>query len=303
MSVTNQLQYEVVVPHNCLLGEGPIWDFETKTICWVDILAGSIHVFCTTEKIHRMIPVKEMVGAVALCTNGDFLAALKSGLAFVDRTSGEIKLLFHPEIHLPHNRFNDGKCDPAGRFWVGTMALTESKGSGSLYMIEGDLLHSVKIAGVTISNGMAWSRDNKTFYYIDTPTFEVVAYDYDIETGHIANRKVVISIPEKEGYPDGMTIDNEGMLWIAHWDGWQVARWDPVTGAKLLSIPLPAARITSCAFGGDDLQDLYITSARTGLTEKQQEEQPLAGSLFVIRNCGFQGLETYPFDYQENKNK
>jgi len=243
------------------------------------------------------------VSAVALCTNGYFLAALKGGLAFINRATGKVKILYHPEVHLPQNRFNDGKCDPAGRFWIGTMAVAETRAAGSLYMVDRDLSHSVKIEGVTISNGMVWSSDHKTFYYIDTPTYEVVAYDYDIETGNITNRQVVVSIPEKEGYPDGMTIDNENMLWIAHWDGWQVARWNPFTGEKLLSIPLPTARITSCAFGGDDLQDLYITSASIGLTEKQLEEQPLAGSLFVVENCGFQGVETYLFNYQEQENK
>ena len=303
MPVNNQLKYKVVAPHCCLLGEGPIWDDETKTIYWVDILNGNIHEFCTTENVHRTIQVNEIIGAVALCTNGDFLAALKSGLAFIKRLSGEVKMLHHPEVHLPANRFNDGKCDPAGRFWIGTMALAETSGAGNLYMIERDLSHSVKIEGVTISNGMAWSLDHKTFYYIDTPTFQVVAYDYDIETGDITNRKVAINIPEEEGFPDGMTIDIEGMLWIAHWDGWQVARWNPFTGEKLLSIPLPIARITSCTFGGENLQDLYITSASIGLTEKQHEEQPLAGALFVVKNCGFQGMETIAFDYQQNQNQ
>ncbi|MEO6733821.1 MAG: SMP-30/gluconolactonase/LRE family protein [Ferruginibacter sp.] len=296
------MKYKVVASHCCLLGEGPIWDADTKTIYWVDILNGNIHGFGTTENVHQTMQVNEMVCAVALCTNGDFLAALKSGLAFINRERGEVKLLHHPEIHLPENRFNDGKCDPAGRFWIGTMSLSEKAGAGSLYMIESDLSYSLKIEGVTISNGMAWSPDHKIFYYIDTPTFQVVAYDYDIDTGEITNRKLAINIPEKEGFPDGMTIDTEGMLWIAHWDGWHVVRWNPVTGEKLLSIPLPAARITSCTFGGDDLQDLYITSASIGLTERQHEEQPLAGALFVVKNCGFQGMETAVFNYQQNKN-
>ena len=116
--------------------------------------------------------------------------------------------------------------------------------------------------------------------------------------GNITNKRVVITVPQKEGSPDGMTIDKEGMLWIAHWDGWQVARWNPHTGEKMLSIPLPVARITSCVFGGDTLQDLYITSASVGLTEKQMEEQPLAGSLFVVKNCGFQGMAAFEFDYK-----
>jgi sugar lactone lactonase YvrE len=295
--------YKVVVPHCCLLGEGPVWDSASKSICWVDILNGNIHEFFPSKKEYKKIEIKEMVGAVALCTNGDFIAALKSGLAFVNRDSGEITFWHHPEAHLPENRFNDGKCDPAGRFWVGTMALSERQGAGSLYTIESDLSHSLKIEGVTISNGMAWSPDHKTFYFIDTPTFEIVAYDYDINTGNISNKRVAVTVPKKEGFPDGMTIDSEGMLWIAHWNGWQVARWNPFTGQKLLSIPLPAARITSCTFGGENLQDLYITSASIGLSEKQHEEQPLAGSLFVVENCGFHGMEARAFDYQKMKNR
>ncbi|MBD0294580.1 MAG: SMP-30/gluconolactonase/LRE family protein [Flavisolibacter sp.] len=293
-----RLQYEVLAPHCCLLGEGPVWDAANQSICWVDILNGNIHEFKLSKKQHRTIAVKDMIGAISLCTNGDFLAAMKSGLALISRESGKIKILCHPEVHLPENRFNDGKCDPAGRFWAGTMAVSERAGAGSVYTIEKDFSHSVKMEGVTISNGMAWSPDNKAFYFIDTPTFEVVAYDYDIKSGNISNRRVAVTIPKKEGFPDGMTIDREGMLWIAHWDGWQVARWNPQTGQKLLSIPLPAARITSCTFGGEDLQDLYITSASIGLTEKQHEEQPFAGSLFVIKNCGFQGMETVAFDYK-----
>jgi sugar lactone lactonase YvrE len=142
---------------------------------------------------------------------------------------------------------------------------------------------------------MAWSSDYKTFYYIDTPTCEVVAYDFDLLTGNIGNKRVVIRIPPQEGFPDGMTIDNEGMLWIAHWDGWQVSRWNPNKGKKLLSIPLPVAQITSCTFGGDNLQDLYITSARVNLTEEQLKQQPLAGSLFVLRNSGFHGTPSFEF--------
>jgi sugar lactone lactonase YvrE len=290
-----QLSYRVVTPHCCLLGEGPVWDADAETICWVDILRGHIHQFSTTHQQLHTLDVREMVGAVALCTNGNFMAALKSGLAFIDRHTGDTRLLHHPEMHLPGNRFNDGKCDPAGRFWIGSMDLSEQAAAGSLYMIDKDLSCSVKIKGVSISNGMAWSPDHGTFYYIDTPTSGVVAYDYERASGRIANKRPIITIPKDEGFPDGMAIDRDGMLWIAHWDGWEVSRWDPQSGKKLLSIRLPAARITSCTFGGSDLRDLYVTSASVGLTDKQLAEQPLAGSLFVIQNCGSQGSGTYSF--------
>lgn len=299
MITTANFSIEVVVNHTCLLGEGPVWDFKGKTIIWVDILNGEIHEFHPSQNLHRKIDVREMVGSVAICTDGNFIAALKNGLAFVHRDSGEIKMLHNPEAYLLNNRFNDGKCDPAGRFWVGTMGLDEEPGVGNLYMVNKDLSHSKKIEGVSISNGMAWSSDYKTFYYIDTPTYKVMAYDYDLLTGNITNKRIAIQIPKEEGSPDGMTIDVENKLWIAHWDGWQITRWDPATSTKLLSIPLPVARVTSCTFGGDDFQDVYITSAKVGLTEKQLQEQPLAGSLFVIRNSGFRGLEAFEFNHQK----
>jgi sugar lactone lactonase YvrE len=154
------------------------------------------------------------------------------------------------------------------------------------------------IENTTIANGMAWSPDHETLYFIDTPTFEVAAYQYDSATGQISDRRVVITIPKTDGYPDGMTIDCDGMLWIAHWDGWQVTRWNPQTGEKLHHIKLPVSRITSCTFGGENLDDLFITSARKGLSEAELDMQPLAGSLFVIRNCGYQGLPSFQFNNQ-----
>ncbi|MBB3057638.1 sugar lactone lactonase YvrE [Mucilaginibacter gotjawali] len=178
------------------------------------------------------------------------------------------------------------------------MSHTDEPEKGSFYVL--DTNHSVtkKMSNVSISNGMAWSADHKIFYYIDTPTFTVVAYDFDKKTAEISNKRIIINIPKEDGSPDGMTIDSGGMLWIAHWDGWQITRWNPDTGKKLLSIPLPAARITSCAFGGDNLEDLYITSAKIGLNNDQLASQPLAGSLFVIKNIGYKGLPAFQFGSQ-----
>lgn len=286
---------DIVVEHACLLGEGPVWDAKRKMICWVDILNGIIHQYAPEQKRHTTISVHEMIGSFAICTNGDFIAALKNGFAFIDSINGEIKMLANPEAHLPSNRFNDGKCDPAGRFWAGTMSLTEGPNAGAVYVANRDLSITKKFEGVTISNGMAWSIDHKIFYYIDTPTWEVVAYDYDKDAGHIYNKRVVINIAKEDGYPDGMTIDSDGMLWIAHWDGWQVTRWNPLAREKLHHIKLPVARVTSCTFGGENLEDLYITSAKVGLNEEEIKRQPLAGSLFVIRNCGYKGMPAVEF--------
>lgn len=286
----------VVLDHTCLLGEGPLWDASRQQICWIDIERGEIHQYSTKSKTHKTIPVHQMPGTIALCTDGNFIAALKNGIALIDRNSGEINILSNPEPHLPGNRFNDGKCDPAGRFWAGTLSLSWEAGAGSVYMWEKGFREAVKkIEHVTIPNGMAWSPDQQTFYFIDTTTHEVVAYRYDKASGNISHPKTVIHIPESEGLPDGMTIDTEGMLWIAHWAGWQVSRWDPNSGKKLLSIPLPVANVTSCTFGGNKLEDLYITTASNELTEEELKEQPLAGSLFVLRNSGFKGMPALEF--------
>ena len=287
---------ETVIPETFLLGEGPVWDFRRKSIYWVDILNGQIHEYHPSDKIHKVISVQQMIGAMAICKNGRFIAALKNGFGFIDRDSGAVSMISNPEADLPGNRFNDGKCGPDGRFWAGTMSHTDEPEKGSFYLLDTDLSVTKKMERVSISNGIAWSPDHKVFYYIDTPTFTVAAFDFDQVNATIINKKTAIRIPENEGSPDGMTIDQEGMLWIAHWDGWQITRWNPLSGKKMLSIPFPVARVTSCCFGGVDFRDLYVTSAKTGLTAEQLHEQPLAGSLFVIRNIGYKGLPLFEFD-------
>ena len=158
-----------------------------------------------------------------------------------------------------------------------------------------NLLVKKKIENVSISNGIAWSADNAVMYYINTPTNYVFAFDYDIEQGNINNQRVVIDLTHENGYADGMSIDEEGMLWIAFYGGWRVARYEPRTGKLLQQIELPAANVTSCTFGGNELRDLYITTARKGLNEKELESQPHAGSLFVLPDCGYKGTVAQKF--------
>lgn len=284
------MRAEVICEVKSELGEGPIWDAPRGLICWVDILNGLIHEWSPEKKTHHTLKVGQMIGAMAVCTDGNYVAAMKNGFGFIDRKTGEVDLITDPEKNLPKNRFNDGKCDPSGRFWAGTMPLSEDMDTGSLYILNSDRSVERKADKITISNGLAWSLDKRQFYYIDTPTLKVVRYGYDSGTGNIGNRETIIRIPREAGFPDGMTIDDEGMLWIAHWGGWQVTRWDPVTGRQLTSFKLPISNVTSCTFGGDTLEDLYITSARKGLNESELREQPLAGSLFVIKNCGYKGV-------------
>jgi sugar lactone lactonase YvrE len=286
---------DIACQHLNSLGEGPVWDSVRKTICWADIINGKIHEFDPSSKSHSIIQVNEMVGSFAVCTNGDFVAALEHGFSFIDRNSGEKTFIGDPESGQPENRFNDGKCDPAGRFWAGSMSFNTTDASGHLYLLDNNHGIHKRINDITISNGLDWSLDYKTFYYIDTPTFQVDAFDYDNATGEIANRRKAINIPREEGFPDGMCIDMEGMLWIAHWGGWQITRWDPGTGEKLLSIKLPVSQVTSLCFGGAQLKDIYITSAREGLSEEDLEKEPLAGSLLRISNTAFTGRKSNEF--------
>lgn len=292
MKNTNEV-IEVAVDHRCLLGEGPIWDSVNSRILWVDIENGEIHQFFTKDKIHKVFKVGQMIGAISLSTSGLLVAALQHGFFRINLETEIMYPILDPEAAFSENRFNDGKCDPAGRFWAGTMSVKNEANAGKLYMLVENLTVSVKINEVTCSNGLAWSLDHKTFYYIDTGTQQVVAYDYDITTATIKNKRSIIKIAAEEGYPDGMTIDNEGMLWVALWGGGKLKRYNPNTGELLHQIELPASQVTSCTFGGENLEDLYITTAKTGLDKFQQLAQPLAGSLFVIRKCGYRGVPSF----------
>jgi len=289
------MQVEVVLPHRCIVGEGPFWDAKRNTICWVDSIRGEIHEYATASKQHNIIPVGQMIGSAVICADGNFLAALAGGIGYVDRESGEVALVASPESDLPGNRFNDGKCGPDGKFWAGTMSHVYEPEMGNFYVFDQNHNISRKMTKIGISNGMAWSLDHRRFYYIDTLAHNVVAYDYDKNTSEITNKRVVIDIPKEDGYPDGMTMDTEGMLWIAHWGGWQVTRWNPDTGEKLLSIPFPVSRVSCCTFGGENLEDLYVTTASRELTDEELAEQPLSGSLFVVKNIGFKGLPLFEF--------
>src|SRR6478735_1672645 len=203
----NELKAIPIVDHTCLLGEGPVWDAWKNAIYWIDILNGIIHEYIPTRQTHRTIRVGQMIGSLAVCNNGNFIAALQHGFAFIDKQNGELRMMADPEEDLPGNRFNEGKCDPAGRFWAGTMALSEEIGAGNLYVLENDLKPLKMISGVSVSNGLAWSNDHQTLYYIDSPTRQVVAFDYNKNTGAISSRRTVIEISSDEGFPDGMTID------------------------------------------------------------------------------------------------
>ncbi|SDK35809.1 SMP-30/gluconolactonase/LRE family protein [Sediminibacillus albus] len=288
---------ELVLDAKAELGEGPFWDADTQRLYWVDINNKQIHIFDPADNTDKVIEVDQYIGAVVMQTSGDLLLAMQNGIYSMDKNTTKLTFIADPEKDKPDSRFNDGKCDPAGRFWAGTMPLQLEPGAASLYRLDGDNHLRRMVPNVTVSNGMAWSNDKQTMYFADTPTQKIDAFDYDLKSGNISNRRTVIKIPESEGMPDGMTIDTEGMLWVAQWGGARVGRWDPGTGECRQVVELPASHVSSCAFGGAEMNQLYITTAREHLTKGQLDEQPYAGGLFRF-HTNVKGAASYKFSPQ-----
>ena len=269
---------EVVVQADAELAEGPIWDSRTNRLAWVDILARRIHLTDVGRGDTEAIEVPLHVGAVAPREGGGFVAALQDGFWVVG--DGPPRRINQVAEARPGLRFNDGKCDPAGRFWAGTMAYDQARGAAALYRLDANGQATRVLDGVTISNGLAWSLDGRTMYYIDTPTQRIDAFSFSAN-GEISDRRPVVRIPSDAGAPDGMTIDAEGGLWVALWGGGAVHRY--LDGQLERVIRLPVSQPTSCTFGGDGLDELYVTSAWDGLSPAERRAQPLAGAIFRLR--------------------
>jgi sugar lactone lactonase YvrE len=275
------------------LGEGPVWDAEASVLIWVDITAGLVHRFDPATGRDAEFDVGRPVGAAVPTTSGRVAFAASDGFSLLDPGTGRIEPIAEVEADDPQTRMNDGKCDPAGRFWAGTMDVEGRRPLGSLYRLEADHRLVQVLTGVTISNGIGWSPDGRTMYYIDSVTHGVDALDVDPEPGSVSNRRRLVDFPSEWGLPDGMTVDEEGFLWVAFWDGAAVRRIAP-DGRIASVVGFPVSRVTSCAFGGADLTDLYVTSARNGLSDEGLRQQPDAGGLFHLRP-GVRGLPHHPF--------
>lgn len=277
-----------VVDCKNVLGEVPVWDIAEQALYWVDIEGRLLQRFEPASGALRSWNMPERVCALALRAGGGVVLALASGFAFFDPETGAIERLAAPEAHLPGNRMNDGKCDRRGRFWAGTMDDSLVSHSGALYRLDPDLSCHRMEGGIGISNSLAWSPDDRVFYFADTLRRTIFAYDFDIETGSIGNRRVLTDCAGQPGTPDGSTIDAEGFLWNAQWDGWRLVRYAP-DGRIDRIVSLPVQKPTSCMFGGPDLSTLYVTTAVWDLKGEALAAQPHAGGLLVL-DVGVRGL-------------
>lgn len=276
------LTAELALDIKANLGEGPVWDHRTGSLVWVDIMAGRVNLFDPAAGSNRAFGTGTPVGAAVPCESGGLMLAVQDGFATLDTATGQIARFAGFPDASPDVRMNDAKCDPQGRLWAGTMAFDMRPAGGALYRLDPDATVATILPSVTISNGIDWSLDGLTMYYVDTPTLRVDCFDFDPSTGSISNRRPFVEIDRPAAYPDGLTLDAEGNLWLALWGGWGVRCYSP-QGELIATVDVPAAQTSSCAFGGENLDELYITSARGGIPDDDLANQPHAGSLFRVR--------------------
>jgi sugar lactone lactonase YvrE len=259
------VEVELVLDARADLGEGPVWDEAGQQLVWVDIMAGRVHLFRPQTGACRSLDVGRPVGAAALSTRGGLVLAVPEGFTRLDPDTGALAPLAGLPVPAPDIRMNDGTCDRAGRFWAGTMAQDERAGAGALYRLDPAGTVTVMVDGVTISNGLDWSLDERRMYYIDSGTRRIDVFDWDLKKGQLSNRRPFVFFPVQAGIPDGLTLDVDGGVWVALWGGGAVTH------------------PTSCAFGGPDLRDLFVTSASVALGPEERARQPGAGGVFRVR--------------------
>lgn len=282
------MELSLVGTHRAQWGEGPIW--WEDALYYVDIEGHLVLRYDPATGEEQSWDVGERVGTVVPRLQGGLVIAGDHGFSFLDEESGSVTPIVDPEPEKEDNRFNDGKCAPDGRFFAGTITMVKKEGDAALYRLERDGSVALAFAGVTNSNGIVWSDDGKTVYYIDTPRLAVLAFDYDEESGSLSNERVAFSTATAvDASPDGMAIDADGNLWIAFCHGSCVLCFDP-TGRELRRIELPCREVTAVAFGGEELEDLYVT---TGIPKDEVEEE--AGRLFVVKGLGVKGVKAFGF--------
>lgn len=274
------MSLDVAYKTNSLLGESPVWNHQDNSIYFVDIKKPAINRFSTENLVFESIGAPGEIGCIVLNKTGGLVAAMEGGLAFVDFEKSNYRFFSSIDTDRLSNRPNDGKCDANGRLWIASMDKKEKEASGRLWSISSLATPKIMDKNFIIGNGIDWSPDSKKMYFTDSMNRVIYVYDFDLSSGSIRNKSIFAKISAADGYPDGLTVDSQGFIWSAHWDGWRLSRYTP-DGSIDKIVVLPVPRPTSITFGSSNFSKLYITSARYGLTSDELKRAPLSGSLFV----------------------
>ena len=273
--------FECVLDIKASLGECPVWSVDEQVLYWVDINAPSLNRFDPRTGRNAAWAMPSSIGCFALRRSGGFIAALRDGFWFVDRDGRPERKIAGAPYDPAHHRFNDGRADARGRFWAGSMNEKRDASSARLYRLDPDFTLAAMISNIMISNGLAWSPDGRTLYHADTPTRTINAWDYDVATGAIVNRRAFAQFTGETDHPDGAAVDREGCYWSALYHGGRIARLSP-RGERLSEFPLEAMCPTMCAFGGPDLRTLFVTSARQRRKPEELARLPQSGGIFAL---------------------
>ena len=271
-----------------LVGEGPVWDDRRQALWWIDVKDPRLFRYDPASGENLELNMPERIGCIALRAGGGLIGAFVTGFKWIDPETGAVTPIVDPEPDRPGNRFNDGKCDRRGRLFAGTMHNAEIECTGTLYRLDPDLSVQVMCTGVHLSNGLGWSPDDRVLYYTDSLRRTIWAYDYDLEIGAMANRRTFARVPEEAGVPDGLCVDADGYVWSAHWGGWRLTRYAP-DGRVERVVKMPVPQPSCPAFGGPDLDVLYVSSAAIEMTPADFAKAPDGGGLFAL-DVGVRGL-------------
>lgn len=287
------MKAELVQREEALVGEGPVWLPGERLLLWLDIKGQRVFRLDPSTGAARSWSLPDRVGAIIPRGKGGFVLLAKRGVCTGDFPFESLDTVSRPEHDLPDNRFNDAKCDPVGRLWAGSMDDNEKLASGCLYRIDA-LSSPVRVkSGVNLSNGLGWSPDGRTMYFVETLRHVIWAHDYDVASGEAGAARVFAEVPLSDGYPDGMCVDADGCVWLAHWGGARLTRFTPAGKVdRVVRVPVP--QVASCAFGGPALDTLYVTTAAVGLSAQALAAAPLSGSVFAVQP-GVKGMPVAAF--------
>jgi len=281
---------QLIEESQSILAEGPVYNEKDNCFYWTDIKDKKIFQYPLRTKKIKKYQFDKKIGTFCFTNENKIIAACEDGIYYLSLQNQSMTYICNPEKNLPKNRFNDGKCDMMGRFYIGSMDDEEKETSGSLYVYEKNQIRKLE-SNLSISNGLGWNKANTKFYLTDSPKREIYVYDYEIKTGNISNKKIFAKIKTGDGYPDGLSLDNEDNIYSCHWGGFKITKYSP--GGKILQIfPLAVPNVSSCCFGTKNYDTLLITTAKKDLKQEELKKYPLSGCVFTLKLNNITGVKS-----------